>query len=186
MSRASTFVHSLDTPLTSGLRFLAEVIAWVAGPWAAAEQSIWLVVPTVVLLVGLPAIFSTPGDKRQIVVATPGPLRVARPPRGGDCRVLASLARLAGRRRYRCRRCGGGDRYPTDAVAAPWSAGAKVEADLLGGLYLRCARDVDAGEVWRTDVEETRRAARVDGTQLIAYVDSAVAGAAQRDVGGLQ
>ncbi len=77
MSRESTFVHPLDTPLTSGLRFLAEVIAWVAGPWAAAQQSIWLIVPTAVLLVGLPAIFSTPGDKRQIVVATPGPLRVA-------------------------------------------------------------------------------------------------------------
>ena len=76
MSRTSVFDHPLDTPLTSGLRFLAEVIAWVAGPWAAAQQSLWLVVPVSVVLVGLPAIFSTRGDKRQVVVATPGPLRV--------------------------------------------------------------------------------------------------------------
>lgn len=48
----------------------------MAGPWAAAQQSIWLIAPVLVVLVGLPAIFSTPGDKRQIVVATPGPLRV--------------------------------------------------------------------------------------------------------------
>ena len=77
MSRESTFVHPLDTPLTSGLRFFAEVIAWVAGPWAAAQQSIWLIVPAAILLVGLPAILSTQGDKRQIVVATSGPLRDA-------------------------------------------------------------------------------------------------------------
>ena len=75
MSR-TVFDHPLDTPLTSGLRFLAEVIAWVAGPWAAAQQSLWLAVPVLVVLVGLPAIFSTPGDKRQVFVATPGPLRV--------------------------------------------------------------------------------------------------------------
>ena len=29
-----------------------------------------------VVLVGLPAVFSTVGDKRSVVVATPGPLRV--------------------------------------------------------------------------------------------------------------
>ena len=40
------------------------------------QQSLWLVVPVSVVLIGLPAIFSTRGDKRQVVVATPGPLRV--------------------------------------------------------------------------------------------------------------
>ena len=70
-----TFEHPYDTPLSSGLRFLVEVIAWVAGPWAAATQSFWLFIPAAVVLIGLPAIFSTRGDKRQIVVATPGPLR---------------------------------------------------------------------------------------------------------------
>ena len=77
MDKQSAFSHPLDTPVSSGLRFLVEVIAWVAGPWAAAEQSIWLVAPVLVILVGLPAVFSARGDKRRVVVATPGPLRVA-------------------------------------------------------------------------------------------------------------
>lgn len=72
----SAFDHPIDTPLSSGLRFVVEVIAWVTGPWAAAHQSVWLAVPALVILVGLPALFSTPGDKKQVVVATPGPLRV--------------------------------------------------------------------------------------------------------------
>ena len=76
MNRQSAFSHPFDTPVSAGLRFFVEVIAWVAGPWAAAQLSPWLIVPVLILLVGLPAIFSTPGDKKQIVVATPGPLRV--------------------------------------------------------------------------------------------------------------
>ncbi|MCI0856659.1 MAG: hypothetical protein J4N98_08210 [Chloroflexi bacterium] len=76
MSSQPAFKHPYDTPLSSGLRFLVEVIAWVAGPWAAAQQSLWLIAPVLVVLVGLPAIFSARGDKRQIIVATPGPLRV--------------------------------------------------------------------------------------------------------------
>jgi len=74
-SQQPTFEHPYDTPLSSGLRFLVEVIAWVAGPWAAATQNFWLFIPAAVVLIGLPAIFSTRGDKRNIVVATPGPLR---------------------------------------------------------------------------------------------------------------
>ncbi|MCH8009052.1 MAG: hypothetical protein IIC91_09325 [Chloroflexi bacterium] len=76
MSDQPAFKHPYDTPLSSGLRFLVEVIAWVAGPWAAAQQSIWLIAPVLVVLVGLPAVFSTRGDKRSVLVATPGPLRV--------------------------------------------------------------------------------------------------------------
>ena len=76
MSNQSGFDHPLDTPLSGGLRFLAELIAWTAGAWAAATVSIWLAIPALVILVGLPAIFSTPGDKKQVIVATPGPLRV--------------------------------------------------------------------------------------------------------------
>ena len=76
MGRQSAFDHPFDTPLTSGLRFLVEIIAWVSGPWAAAQQSIWLAVPVLVVLIGLPSVFSTPGDKRNVIVATPGPLRV--------------------------------------------------------------------------------------------------------------
>ncbi|MDJ0758113.1 MAG: hypothetical protein QNJ19_01885 [Woeseiaceae bacterium] len=68
--------HPYDTPLSAGLRFSVELIAWIAGPWAAALASVWLIIPVAVTLVGLPAVFSTPGDKRNVIVATPGPVRV--------------------------------------------------------------------------------------------------------------
>jgi hypothetical protein len=68
--------HPFDTLLAGGLRFGSELIAWIAGPWAAALVAPWLVVPTLVVLVGLPSVFSTHNDKRKIIVATPGPLRV--------------------------------------------------------------------------------------------------------------
>ena len=35
-----------------------------------------MVVPALALLVGLPSLFSTRNDKRQVVVSTPGPVRV--------------------------------------------------------------------------------------------------------------
>lgn len=70
------FHHPHDTPLSAGFRFLTELIAWVAGPWMASLWSSWLIVPAVVLLVGLPAVFSTPRDKNQVIVRTPGPIRV--------------------------------------------------------------------------------------------------------------
>jgi hypothetical protein len=68
--------HPYDTVLSSGLRFLTELIAWIAGPWAASLYSNWLVVPVIVLLVGLPSIFSTLNDKNTVVVPTPGGIRV--------------------------------------------------------------------------------------------------------------
>jgi hypothetical protein len=48
----------------------------VSGPWAAAQLSVWLIVPALIVLVSLPSVFSTRGDKRQIIVAIPGLLRV--------------------------------------------------------------------------------------------------------------
>ena len=71
------FHHPLDTPVSSSLRFLAELIAWVAGPWALALLSTWLILPALVFLVAIPAVFSTRNDKRTVVVPTPGPIRVA-------------------------------------------------------------------------------------------------------------
>ena len=62
--------------LSGGSRFACELIAWIAGPWAIATYSIWLVAPSLIVLIGLPAVFSTPGDKNKIVVPTPGPIRV--------------------------------------------------------------------------------------------------------------
>lgn len=45
------------------LRFLTELIAWVAVPWALWPHSRALAVGAVMLLIGLPAVFSTPGDR---------------------------------------------------------------------------------------------------------------------------
>jgi hypothetical protein len=49
--------------LSGGLRFLTELIAWVATPWALWPHSIPLAIGVVLLLIGLPAVFSTPGDR---------------------------------------------------------------------------------------------------------------------------
>lgn len=67
-----------DTPASSASRFGIELVAWVAGPWAAAEAagSAWVAIPVLIVLLGLPAVFNTPGDKHTTGVATPGPLRI--------------------------------------------------------------------------------------------------------------
>ena len=70
------FDNPVDTLLSASTRFAVEVIAWVAGPWAASEVSVWLIAPTAIVLIGLPSVFSTTGDKRHVYVATPGPARV--------------------------------------------------------------------------------------------------------------
>lgn len=56
------------------LRFLAELIAWVAVPWALWPHSPGLAIGAVALLIGLPAVFSTPGDRPGggTIVAVPG------------------------------------------------------------------------------------------------------------------
>ncbi|MDR8412338.1 hypothetical protein MTP10_26830 [Nonomuraea sp. 3-1Str] len=61
-----------DNPAGSALRFATELIAWVATPWALASHSVALAVLSVVVLIGLPTLFSTPGDKRSVIVAVPG------------------------------------------------------------------------------------------------------------------
>ena len=68
-----------DTIASATTRFSVECLAWVAGPWAAASLTGcgWrAAVPVAVLLVGAPAIFSTPGDKHQVLVPTPGRVRL--------------------------------------------------------------------------------------------------------------
>jgi hypothetical protein len=49
--------------VSGGLRFLTELIAWVAVPWALWPHSIALAIGALVILIGLPAVFSTPGDR---------------------------------------------------------------------------------------------------------------------------
>ena len=71
-------VSPYDTAASSGFRFLIEIVAWVVGPWAAADLtgSGWSAIPALVVLFCLPALFNTPGDKASTVIATPGPVRI--------------------------------------------------------------------------------------------------------------
>jgi hypothetical protein len=56
------------------LRFLTELIAWAGAPLALWPHSIPLAIGAVVLLIGLPAVLSTPGDRpgRGSLVSVPG------------------------------------------------------------------------------------------------------------------
>jgi len=77
-SRNGPGISPFDTTASSGFRFVIEIVAWVAGPWAIAELggSGWLAIPALAVLFGLPALFNTRGDKASTIVATPGPLRI--------------------------------------------------------------------------------------------------------------
>jgi len=61
-----------DPKVGAALRFSTEIVAWVAAPWALWGWSAWAAVGAVVLLIGLPTVFSTPGDKANIVVPVSG------------------------------------------------------------------------------------------------------------------
>ena len=63
--------------MASALRFATEVVAWVATPWALAGHSVPLAIASVVLLIALPTVFATPGDKAQVLVPVPGYVTVA-------------------------------------------------------------------------------------------------------------
>ena len=63
--------------IASALRFAAELIAWVATPWALANHSPLLAAASVVLLIGLPTVFGTPGDKARVMVPVPGYVTIA-------------------------------------------------------------------------------------------------------------
>ena len=65
-----------NSRLSSVLRFATELIAWVGTPWAIAPHSLLLAIAAVVVLIGLPTVFQTPGDKRHVVVAVPGVVTV--------------------------------------------------------------------------------------------------------------
>ncbi|MFI8231675.1 hypothetical protein ACIGDI_22835 [Streptomyces sp. NPDC085900] len=61
-----------DDRRASVLRFATELVAWIATPWALWPYSPPLAVLAVVLLIGLPTVFATRGDKANVVVAVPG------------------------------------------------------------------------------------------------------------------
>jgi hypothetical protein len=69
---------AVDSGLGSATRFLSELTAWVAAPWAAARVSWLLAAAVLVVLVALPSVFNVPGDKHQSAgVAVPGAVRIA-------------------------------------------------------------------------------------------------------------
>ncbi|WP_031524574.1 hypothetical protein [Streptomyces sp. NRRL F-5123] len=61
-----------DDRAASVLRFATELVAWVATPWALADRSWQLAALSVVALIGVPTLFSTPGDKTNVIIAVPG------------------------------------------------------------------------------------------------------------------
>ncbi|MEV6294075.1 hypothetical protein ACWET9_17950 [Streptomyces sp. NPDC004059] len=61
-----------DDRRASALRFATELVAWVATPWALSGYSWPLAVLALVVLIGLPTVFSTPGDKATVIVPVPG------------------------------------------------------------------------------------------------------------------
>ncbi|MED7827068.1 hypothetical protein [Streptomyces chiangmaiensis] len=65
-----------DDRITSVLRFAAELVAWVATPWALSTYSWLLAVLAVVVLIGLPAVFSTPGDKTHVIIPVSGTVTI--------------------------------------------------------------------------------------------------------------
>ncbi|MGW7819417.1 hypothetical protein ACWGLF_14985 [Streptomyces puniciscabiei] len=65
-----------DDRRASALRFATELVAWVATPWALSQHSWLLAVLAPVVLIGLPTVFSTPGDKALVIVAVPGGVTV--------------------------------------------------------------------------------------------------------------
>ncbi len=68
--------NPLDTWASGGSRFLVEVFAWIAGPWAAGRWlGGWAIPVALVLLLALPAVFSVPGDKHQVIRPVSGPVR---------------------------------------------------------------------------------------------------------------
>ena len=70
------YMEKPDDRIASVLRFAAELVAWVTTPWALSTYSWPLAVLAVVALVGLPTVFSTPGDKTQVIVPVPGAVTI--------------------------------------------------------------------------------------------------------------
>ena len=65
-----------DDRRASALRFATELVAWVATPWALSAYSWPLAVLALVVLIGLPTVFSTPGDKAHVIVPVPGAVTI--------------------------------------------------------------------------------------------------------------
>ncbi len=68
--------HAVDNPVGAVSRFLVEVAAWVAAPWAASRVHWVLAVVVLVVLLWLPGVYSVPGDKNFSGRPVSGPVRI--------------------------------------------------------------------------------------------------------------
>jgi hypothetical protein len=68
--------NAVDSGLSSTTRFLTELTAWVAAPWAATHVHWLLAVLVLAVLVALPSTFNVPGDKHRTGVAVSGAVRI--------------------------------------------------------------------------------------------------------------
>ncbi|WP_258375002.1 hypothetical protein [Curtobacterium sp. MCSS17_006] len=120
-------------PLRGGLRFLAELVAWVAVPWAVWPHSPVLAITAVLVLVVPPAVFGTPGDRPggDPPVAAPGAVTIA-----------SVLAHLVG------------------AVAAAWVLWPKTVAIAVTALCVTVV--VSEQPRWRALVRRERERERTD------------------------
>ncbi|GAA4226045.1 hypothetical protein GCM10023075_25380 [Streptosporangium album] len=66
-----------DSRPASILRFSTELVAWVATPWALWSFSVPVALLSVVVLIGLPTVFTTPGDKAHGMIPVPGTATIA-------------------------------------------------------------------------------------------------------------
>ncbi|MGV9640619.1 hypothetical protein [Streptomyces sp. NPDC003514] len=71
-SEGGAVVERPDDRTASALRFATELVAWVATPWALSRHSWLLAVLSLVVLIGLPTLFSTPGDNAHVIISVPG------------------------------------------------------------------------------------------------------------------
>ncbi len=67
-----TALNRPDDRTPSVFRFATELVAWIATPWALSSHSWLLATLSVVILIGLPTLFSTPGDKAKVIIPVPG------------------------------------------------------------------------------------------------------------------
>jgi hypothetical protein len=67
----------VDNPVGATLRFLVELAAWVAAPWAVSRTSWLLAALVLVVLLLLPGVFNVPGDKHVAGRPVSGPVRIA-------------------------------------------------------------------------------------------------------------
>jgi hypothetical protein len=81
--------NAVDNPVAAVSRFLVEIAAWVAAPWAVGGVHWALGAVVLVVLLWLPGVYSVPGDKNFSGRPVAGPVRIG-------IEVLLMAAAVAG------------------------------------------------------------------------------------------